>query len=202
MLTDQVKNLRRGLDLAPSAMDIRKLFPMFTPASFFSHGQWPGPFETLGAAGVGLTWALDLEGGGMRYLDRPMCSQWEAEKVDWRTAALANLRAATADIFTHRLGRKTGDSVFVGVMMHPDGWGPSRLLLRDALEKAFPEGYRVAIPEMSCGLAISRWLNPEEEAAAMEIVAKCFQNGTRPLAPGVFEAQEILPKDMQTSPAP
>jgi ribosome modulation factor len=39
-------------------------------------------------------------------------------------------------------------------MMHPDGWGPSRLLLREELEKAFPEGYRAAIPEMSCGLAV------------------------------------------------
>jgi hypothetical protein len=198
MLTDQVKNLRRGLDLAPSAMDIRKLFPMFAPASFFATGQWPGPSEALEASGVGMTWALDLEGGGMRYLDRPMCAHWEGEKVDWRAAALDNLRAATKDIFTHRLGRKDGSGVFVGMMMHPDGWGPSRLLLCEALEKVFPEGYRVAIPEMSCGLAFSRRLDHEEEAAVMGIVAKCFQGGTRPLAPGIFEAREILPKDTQT----
>ena len=146
MLTDQVKNLRRGLDLAPSAMDIRKLFPMFAPASFFVGGKWPGPSETLAASGVGMTWALDLEGGGMRYLDQPMCAHWESENVDWRAAALVNLRAATTDIFTHRLGRKDGSGIFAGAMMHPDGWGPSRLLLHEALKEASPEGYRVAVP--------------------------------------------------------
>jgi hypothetical protein len=101
MLTNQLKSIRRGLELAPSAMDIRKLFPMFTPASFFEGGKWPGPFEALPASGVGLTWALDLDGGGVRYLDQPMCTFWEGEKVDWRAAALANLQAATTDIFSH-----------------------------------------------------------------------------------------------------
>ena len=42
-------------------------------------------------------------------------------------------------------------------------------------------------------MAMSRRLDREEEAAAKDIVAKCFQGGTRPLAPGIFEAQEILP---------
>jgi hypothetical protein len=200
MVLDQLKNLRRGRSLAASVPDIRKLLPLFAPASFFAAGTWPGPFETLTASGVGLTWALDLDGGGVRYLDRPVCTQWEEEKVDWRAAALANLRAATTDVFTHRLGRKGGDGIFAGASMHPDGWGSSRLLLREALEEAFPEGYRVAIPEMSCGVAISLRLDHEEEALVKDIVAKCFKRGTRPLALGIFEAQEILPKGMQTCP--
>ncbi len=200
MPADQVKSVRRGLDLAPSAMDIRKLFPMFAPASFFAGGKWPGPFETLAARGVGLTWALQLDGGGVRYLDRAMCTYWEGEKVDWRAAALANLRAATTDIFSHCLRRKTGGVISLGALMHPDAWGPSRLLLREALEEVFPEGYRVAIPEMTCGFAISRWLDPEEEATITGVVARCFQKGTRPLASGIFEPEEILPKDMQTCP--
>ena len=76
--------------------------------------------------------------------------------------------------------------------MHPDGWGPSRLLLGELLEQTFPEGYRVAIPEMSCGLAFSKNLNREEEGAVKNIIAECFR-GTRPLAPDIFEASEILP---------
>ncbi len=79
--------------------------------------------------------------------------------------------------------------------MHPDGWGPSRLLLRDSLAKAFPEGYRVAIPEMSCGVAISKRLDADEERVVNDLVAKCFQEGTRPLAPDIFEAEEILLPD-------
>ena len=45
-------------------------------------------------------------------------------------------------------------------------------------------------------------LNNEGEAAVMSIVSQCFQKGKRPLASGIFEASEIPPTDLQTSPAP
>jgi hypothetical protein len=196
MIAEQLRRLRKGLNLPPSAMDIRKLFPLFAPTSFFATGQWPGPFEMLAASGLGLTWALNIDGGSMRYLDQSMCAHWESQKVDWRAFAFANLRAATTHLFTHELGRKTGGGIFAGAMMHPDGWGPSRLLLRERLAETFPEGYRVAIPEMSCGLAISKRLDQNEEGAVKDIIAKCFQQGTRPLAPAIFEAEQILPKEV------
>jgi hypothetical protein len=41
---DQFRSLQKGLRLQPSDMDIRKLFPMFAPASFFQSGGWPGPY--------------------------------------------------------------------------------------------------------------------------------------------------------------
>jgi hypothetical protein len=192
-ILDQLQSVRKGLNLEPSGMDIRKLFPMFAPASFFATGDWPGPFLLPGAAGVGLTWALDLPGGGMRYLDQRMRKHWDGIEVDWKAEALANLKEATKDrLFTHGIDRKKG-GLFAAAMVHPDGWGPSRLLLVDALQKTFPEGYRVSIPEMSCGFAISRQLDAEEEEAIAGMIGKCFTGGTRPLAPGIFEADEILP---------
>jgi hypothetical protein len=190
---DQFRSIKRGLKLQPADMDIRKLFPMFAPASFFESDGWPGPYILPGADGVGVTWALDLPGGGMRYLDRSMRAHWEAIDVDWKASALANLSDATKDrLFTHGLGRKNG-GLFAVVMMHADGWGPSRLLLREALQRTFPEGYRVSVPEMSCGFALSRELDDAEEATITGIIAKCFGDGTRPLAPGIFEPDEILP---------
>jgi hypothetical protein len=179
--------------MQPADVDIRKLFPMFAPSSFFATGQWPGPFEMLPAKGVGLTWALELEGNARRYVDRRMCAHWESEKVAWKLSAFDNLRSASAKLFTHRFGRKNGSGIFLGAMMHPDGWGPSRLLLNSSLAKAFPEGYRVAMPEMSCGVAISKHLDAEEERVVQDLLAKCFQGGTRPLVPDIFEAEEILP---------
>jgi len=56
----------------------------------------------------------------------------------------------------------------------PRRWGPSRLLLREALQQLFPEGYRVSVPEMSCGFAISRELEEREEATTKDVIAKCF----------------------------
>jgi hypothetical protein len=190
---DLVRNLRKGLELQPADLDVRKLFPMFAPARFFNTGGWPGPFVLPGADGVGVTWALDLPAGAMRYLDNGMRKHWEATGVDWKAAALANLADASKErLFTHGLPRKNGE-LFAVAMMHPDGWGPSRLFLREALQQVFPRGYRVSIPEMSCGLAMSRELEGTEEATIQEMIAKCFGGGTRPLAPGIFEPDEILP---------
>jgi hypothetical protein len=190
---DQLASLKAGMELHPADMDIRKLFPMFAPESFFGSGGWPGPFVMPGAKGVGVTWALDLPGGGMRYLDHGMRAHWEGAGVDWKANALANLSNASKDrLFTHGFSRPDG-GLFSVAMMHPDGWGPSRLLLREALQQLFPEGYRVAVPEMSCGIALSREATKEQQAAIDGIVAKCFGEGTRPLAPGIFEPDEILP---------
>lgn len=154
---------------------------MFAPASFFATGQWPGPFEMLAVKGVGLTWGLELDGSARRYLDQRMCVHWESEKVDWRRSAFENLRAATPKLFTHEFGRKTEPGIFLGAKMHPDGWGPSRLLLRESLAKAFPEGYRVAIPEMSCGVAISKRLDSDEARVVKRPCLEVF-SGRHPAA--------------------
>src|SRR5947208_8743814 len=153
-----IKSIQKGLKLQPADMDIRKLFPMFAPAAFFTSGSWPGPYILPGAEGVGLTWSLELPAQGMRYLDQSMRAHWEAAGIDWKAAALANVREASKErLFTHRFGRKNG-GLYAVTMMHPDGWGPSRLLLREQMQQLFPEGYRVSVPEMSCGFAMSREL--------------------------------------------
>ena len=110
------------MKLQPAEMDVRKLFPMFAPASFFESGKWPGPYILPGAEGVGFTWALDLPAGGMRYLDQSMRAHWEAVDVDWKAAALANLGEASKRLFTHGLGRTNG-GLFAAAMMHPDVGG-------------------------------------------------------------------------------
>jgi hypothetical protein len=192
-IADQVRSLRTSLDLQPDHMDVRKLFPMFAPAGFFETGGWPGPFVLPAAKGVGITWALDSGEGGHRYLDRTVSAYWEESGVDWQSAALANLRNASVErLYTHRMIRTNGE-LFAVAMLHTDGWGASRLLLTDALQQLFPEGYRVAIPEMSCGLAISLNLEGTEQGTVQDIVAKCFGDGRRPLSRGVFEPQELVP---------
>lgn len=192
-IADKVRSLRNGLDIQPGHADLQKLFPMFAPAGFFETGGWPGPFVLPAAKGVGLTWALDLGESSHRYLDRTVSAYWQDAGIDWKSAALTNLRDASLErLYTHRMIRTNGE-LFAVAMLHADGWGPSRLLLADALQKIFPEGYRVAVPEMSCGLAISRNLEGPEECTVQDIVAKCFGDGSRPLARGIFEPEELAP---------
>ena len=100
-------------------------------------------------------------------------------------------QASVQRLYTHRLTRPNG-KLFAVAMLHTDGWGPFRLLLDGAPQKIFPQGYRVAIPEMSCGLAISRQLEGPEQTTIEDIGAKCFGDGSRPRARGIFDPEELL----------
>lgn len=195
VMTDEARELealRAGLSLAPSDLPIEGLIPVFVPSSFFTLGNWPGPYELLAVPGLGLTWSVLQPEQTMRYVDREVQAHWESAELRWRERAMQNLRDLSgAEPWTHEFRRDDGSLYAVG-MMHADGTGPSRLLLRDHLEEAFPEGYRIALPEMSCGLAISASAMSPERAKIDRIVAQCFQSGTRPLVANIHDSALIL----------
>src|SRR5262249_55630038 len=132
------------------------LVPIFVPVSFLGP-QWPGPYWLFRAEGIGLTWTVLGEGMVVRCLDRAMQQHWEQQGIDWRTVALENLKRRSSGehpFATHSLGEDPKHP-FAVAMMNPDGIGPSRLLLKDVLQRIFPQGHRFAMPEMSCGLAFA-----------------------------------------------
>jgi hypothetical protein len=185
---NQLEALRAGLRKAPPELEISDLFPVFVPASFFETGDWPGPYEILGIVGLGLTWAVLQPDQTMRYVDHEVQRHWEAKGVRWRDRAVENvLRQSAQQVWTHEFRREDG-SLFAVAMMHSDGLGPSRLLLRKPLGRLFPDGYLVALPEMSCGLVLSTRVTPTERDKVERIVEGCFNDGTRPLVRGIHEA--------------
>jgi hypothetical protein len=192
-MTDRHLNqLQRNIELQPHELSLKDVLPIFVPASFFEH-TWIGPYELYRAPGVGLTWAIEQPEHTMRYVDQGVKQYWEKQKIDWRSQALSNLRErSTPQPWTHELRRSSG-GVYAVVMMHEDGFGPSRLLLQDALVAVFPEGYQVALPEMSMGLAMSVQLDQEERLKVEGLVDTCYSQGTRPLAPGIFSSTELAP---------
>lgn len=196
----QVRDVRKQLALRPEELDRSKLLPIFVPASFFGYGNWPGPYELLNAEGLGLTWTILGEGQSMRYLDHRVRESWEADGFDWKAAARANLTKLAGvqgdghGLCTHALPRQNQE-IFCVAMMHPDGLGPSRLLLFDALRKLFPSGYRVALPEMSCGIAFDANLDDKETSSVQEMIDKCYRNGTRPLIPGSHSPDALIARN-------
>ena len=184
--------MRASLAMRPEEIDTSKLVPVFVPASFFALGNWPGPYVRLRARDLGLTWSVLLPDQTMRYVDLPMKERWEAENIDWRALALRNLAEHSGDTpGTHALRRANGQ-VYAVAFMHPDGLGPSRLLLRDQLSAFFAEGYRVALPEMSCAFALSSRLDKHELATLEHLIGECYRNGTRPLVPSIYAATDLL----------
>jgi hypothetical protein len=151
----QLESLREGLRTPPEGVEIAQLFPLFVPSTFFELGNWPGPYATLRASDVGLTWFVKLPDQSMRYVDNAIAQYWDKEGIDWKKRALLNLAEQTAEnLATHEF-RHTDGEPYAIAMMHADGIGPSRLMLQRRISSIFPDGYKVALPEMSCAFAFS-----------------------------------------------
>ena len=184
---DQLEVLREGLAKAPFELDIADLLPVFVPMSFFAQRNWPGPYESLQVPGLGLTWAVLQPEQTMRYVDRRVDAHWAGQGIPWRDRAVENIRRqSNQGVWTHEFRGEDG-ALFAVAMMHSDGLGPSRLLLRESLERLFPEGYVVALPEMSCGVALSAQAADADRSKIVDLVTTCFRDGTRPLVPGIHE---------------
>jgi len=189
-LQAELDALRKALDRKPAEFEIDDLRPVIAPASFFEGSAWPGPFTRLGSSPFGLTWAVLQPAQTMIYVTPALQAHWEAEGFDWRARALHNLARELSPTWTHELNRAEGD-IYAVAMMHLDGVGPSRLLLRQPLQELFPDGYRFAVPEMSCAFAFSTHLDPSEQTRVAGLIGSCYREGARPVAAGAFEP-EIL----------
>jgi len=78
-------------------------------------------------------------------------------------------------------------------MMQPDGLGSSRVLMADELKNIFPEGYSLAIPERSVGMALSANASAEERVGFIELVRKCQREGTTPMVNRLFAPADLTP---------
>jgi hypothetical protein len=171
---------------------ISKVVPVFIPSSFVETGSWPGPYETLRAQGVALAWAIVLGDDAIQYVLHQVQCEWETEGIDWKTCALQNLRERSPEpMGTGTLFRDNGETWLVS-LMYPDGLGPSRLLLAEELERLFPKGYRVVLPERSRAFAFASHLDPEEADTIDNLIQRNYSGGERPLSPEIFCPNDLL----------
>jgi hypothetical protein len=188
----QIEQLRRSLALPARDFPIEDLFPIIVPSSFFALDNWPGPFQKLRTADLGLTWAFLQPSQTMVYFSHEHAKHFQSLGIDWATKAVENLVAHTgARTWTHV--KQNGNCLIFVAMMHEDGFGPSRLLLADALSRAFPQGYRVAIPERSCGIAFANNLAGDELQSILRVDESCHRDGTRPMSAAHFSPSDLAP---------
>jgi hypothetical protein len=196
----QLRTIREGLHLPPEELDTDNLIPLFVPASFFTAGNWPGPYERLRAREIGLTWSVLLPNQTMRYVDHAAAQYWAGKRIDWKGLALRNLAKLSGETPGTHAFRRTSGEIYALAMMQADGVGPSRLLLHDQLAFLFSQGYRVALPEMSCAFALSENLDDSEMSQLRGLIESCYRNGTRPLAVGIYSPDDLLPEVADQSP--
>jgi hypothetical protein len=192
-LESQLRQVMAARDLRPDQIDTSALLPVFVPAEFVASGRWCGPHIRLRSPQLGMTWAVMQPGNVMAYVTFEMQAFWDGEEMDWKRQAIRNLAAATNDREGARTLCRPDGRPFAIAFMYLDGLGTSRLLLRQGLEEMFPLGYRVALPERSCGFAFSADVSDDESRSVMDIVDRCHRYGTYPLLPGSYQADDLLP---------
>ena len=65
--------------------------------------------------------------------------------------------------------------------------------MTDELEKLFPEGYSVAIPERSVGMALSATAAPEHQTSFVEVVRNCHRDGATPMVARLLSRTDLIP---------
>jgi hypothetical protein len=172
---------------------LENLYPLIVPAEYIQSGVWKLPHVPLKATDLILTWVVLHKGQTMVYVTADQVEQWEMSGVNWAAVAVDNMRKGTGDNpATHEKRDEKGNLQWVA-MMQPDGLGSSRVLMSDELERLFPDGYVVAIPERSVGMALSESAAPEHRASFMDVVRNCQRDGTTPMLSGLLSAADVTP---------
>jgi hypothetical protein len=184
---DRVEAIRPELDKRPEDFDLGALVPLVVPRAFSKTGSWPGPIYELAASGLDQTWAVLGPDDVLRYVSRAMEAYWAKLRLPWKERALNNLRAAAeAQPYSHAFRRDDG-SLYMVIMLYPQGLGPARLLVPGLLQEVFPGGYKVAVPEMTCAMAFTLTPSNDEKDKIDDILRGCFESGTEPVSPDKFD---------------
>jgi hypothetical protein len=172
---------------------IENLYPLIVPAEYIQSGSWNLPHVFLKATDLILTWVVLHEGQSMVYVTADQVQQWKRSGIDWAGIALDNMRRGTGDSpATHEKRDEKGNLQWVA-MMQPDGLGSSRVLMEEELRKLFPEGYSLAIPERSVGMALSRKASPEHRNSFLDLVQNCHRDGTTPMLSRLLSTTDLTP---------
>ena len=175
---------------ARQALDIGDLLPVFIPSALMENGAWPGPFLNLG--GVILTWGAPLPDHSVQYIGHKTQRDWEIRGIDWRARSIDNLRRISPDpLATGALFRESGEMWLIS-LMYPDGLGPSRLLLTEELERIFPNGYRVALPERNRAFAFALSIDREDMDTVENLIQRSYSTSNQPLWPEIFLPSDLL----------
>jgi hypothetical protein len=163
------------------------ILPIIVPRTYFQYGNWPGHYLLLRHPDLAITW-VELTGSmGMDYINIDRHAEIEMYGHDVHALAMTNLRRVSDPLATH--SKTKGSRSLFHAMMHQDGLGTSRLLLLSELDSCLPQGYWLGIPERSCGVVVPKDITTQERDNALEIVQKCYQDGTTPMLPGLFERE-------------
>jgi hypothetical protein len=184
-------------------ISIDHLYPLIVPQSYYSNETWDLPHHDLTATQFILTWVSFRGDEAMTYLTRAEYKHLNETQSDWQRRSFENLRQLTKEdeyLCTHSQQSELSKNLSFIVFMHQDGIGSSRILLSKELEKLFPEGYFVAMPDRSCGVAISKDATQSELSEIKLLLKNIYTEATTPMSSELFDSNDFELINNWTSP--
>src|SRR5688572_10681217 len=171
-------------------MIIENLFPLIVPSSYLDTG-WDLPNQKFPIAEFILTW-VEFEGSySMTYLTEIEYRDINSSISNWQRRSFENLRNSGQYFHTHSKVRDNADHLIYLSFLNEDGIGSSRILLNMELAKGFPNGYYLAFPDRSCGLAISKDITDEELKETQLLIGRMFKNATTPMTGEIYSSKDF-----------
>jgi hypothetical protein len=175
------------------------LYPLIVPKSYYVEGVWDLPHHAFPADGFILTWVFCKKASGsMGYLTREQYEELEKDQPGWQRTAFENLRGKTGEsprFFTHYKLSEDESRILYLAFSNEDGVGSSRVLCSHELARAFPQGYRIAFPDRSCGFVIPNGLLQEELADVRKMLNKTLRGASVPMSDQLFQPDEFVLPD-------
>ncbi len=153
------------------------------------------PHQKLLMPDYNLTWSI-LERDGSQCsqeVSAEMVTAWEAAGINWQQRAVINLKMASKELWTHRKLRQDG-SLLMGLMLHDDGFGSSRILLSGYLQQHFPAGYYVAIPDRQIGIVTPRNLSVSERKDTQDLLQFYYDWASVPIGSQLLAPEDLIPQ--------
>jgi hypothetical protein len=167
------------------------VLPIVVPRSYFEPGNWPGPYRLLRHPQLGIAWVILGPRQTMLYVNHEQADLWQEKGINWREDAKKNLiERSRTQLWTHELQRAEAQYTFIS-FMHEDGLGPSRVLLREDLERNFGKNYKVAIPDRSCALVFPLTVGSVGDQSIESFVADMHSRATTPMLPTILSPEQL-----------
>lgn len=167
---------------------LEQLFPLVVPAKLFGGGV-PVAQHVLSGTGFVLAWGVRSQPNAFMYLTVDQAKLLDESKAPWQRTAMQNM-VHGKPVNTHERSRASGKLLWCG-LMHDDAFGSSRTLLAPAWRRLFPGGYRIALPDRSCGMVLAADITKDEDSEMREMISQMYARAKTPMSDALFEADAL-----------
>jgi hypothetical protein len=189
--------------LPTMTISLENIYPLIVPADYYKKGRWELPHHNLPNQAFILSWVTFNSSATMNYLSEQQYQELTNKHDGWQQKAFENLKLSIADnenFCTQYKMSADGQQLLWLCFMHSDGIGSSRILLSTELTKAFPQGYYVAFPDRSSGLAIAKDISEDELKEIRDLIKSMHKGATTAMSGQLHSPADFTLPEQWTRP--